>query len=221
MLLAALAGELRATIPTQVPAMYQPAAPASAASALDAIAEPFNWAQQATERKQRHEEAQPGLESQIADKLKIKADEKARPEDRAKADTDARELQARLQKVKGAVALWKALAERLDAWTGKLGTADDKGNVPLSNVVRQAALRAELDAGAALVVVQLHKVAGTGYTKKNLWSSLWANPFFVMGGAVASMTAFDGKTGEVFSSTLQPWHGGYHSVLDIAAAVNQ
>ncbi len=222
MLVAALAGELRAlSITAQVPALYQAAAPAGAQAVLQEIAEPFNWAEQARLRMHRHEDAQPDLEKQLADKLKIKADDKAKPEDRRQADAAATELQRRLQKVKDAVALWKSLADRLDAWAAKLGTADDKGQVPLANVVRQAALRYELDNGAALVVLQLHKAAGTGYTKKNLWSSLGANPFFVMGGAVASMTAFHGKTGEVFSSMLQPWHGGYRSVSEIQFIVNK
>lgn len=222
MLVAALASELKASgLPAQVPALYQPAAPASASTVLDEIAEPFNWPQQARERQRRHEDAQPDLDKQLAEQLKIKDDENAKSEDRDKGAAEARILQQRLLKVKDAVALWKALADRLETWTAKLGTADDKGNVPLANVVRQAAMRADLDGGAALVVLQLHKVAGTGYTKKNLWSSLGFNPFFVMGGAVASMTAFEGKTGDVFSSALLPWHGGYHSVSDIKSVINK
>lgn len=223
MLLAALAGELPALadpIATQVPATYQPAAAGAAQGALDSISSAFAIAEQALQRARLHLAAQAEREPQLAEQQKIKADT-AKPQNiRDKAEAEAQRLQNEIQKAKEAAALWKALADRVDAWATKLATADDKGQVPLANVVRQAALRSELDSGAALVIVQLHKAAGTAYTKKNLLSSLGANPFFVMGGAVATMTAFDGKTGNVFSSALIPVHGGYHSVSEVRHIVN-
>ncbi len=213
MLLAALAGALKARgIPTQVPALYQ----AAASATVGDIVEPFRWAQQARERVLQLEQALSELDRQIAEALRTP------PESPAGADTGSVVLQRQAREAKDALALWKPLADRLEAWTAQLGTSDDKGSVPLSTIVRQAGLRAGLDTDTALAVVQLHKVAGSAYAKRNLLTTLfWFNPFFVMGGAVATMTAFHGKTGEVFSSVLQPWHGEYHSVPDVTFAVNK
>jgi hypothetical protein len=115
----------------------------------------------------------------------------------------------------------KATLETADAWIKQLTIADDKGNIPLGKIIWQTAVKKALDnPHSALVVIQLHKVGGTGYTKKNLLSSLGMNPFFVMGGAVAGYVALDGKTGSAFSAMLMPLHGGYHSVSKIEKYVN-
>jgi len=210
MLLASLAQSLRKQgIGVEVPATYQPGATEGARAMLDRVALLYEWAQRARQKIQQLGEALKRREAEHAQHIKNKA------------DSEAEKLAPRIAKVKEAIAIWTAVADRIDAWAKQTSGADDKGDVPLATIVRHAAVRASLEDGGALVVLQLHKVAGTGYTKKNLWSSLGANPFFVMGGAVASVMAFHGKTGEVFSSALVPWHGGYHSVSDIEAVVNR
>lgn len=223
MLLAALAGELRALSPAitaQAPAMYQAKPDQTDQQALGDIAAAFGIGDLAAQRARQHVSAQVERETSLAAHTKIKDDATKPKAERDKAEAEATRLQKEIVKAKEAAAQWKALADRIDAWAVKLGTADDKGQVPLANVVRQGALRGQLDDGAALVVVQLHKAGGTGYTKKNILSSLGANPFFVMGGAVASMTAFDGPTGNVLASSLVPVHGGYHSVSNVQEIVN-
>jgi hypothetical protein len=71
-----------------------------------------------------------------------------------------------------------------------------------------------------MVVVKLNNIGGTAYTKKNLWSSIGANPFYVMGSVVASYTMFD-IDGNVISSQLLPWHGGYHSVSKVQEIIDK
>lgn len=225
MLLAAVAGELRALKPAVAalaPTLYQAgSAGALQQSVVDDIKDALGLAQRALLRMAPHVAAEKEREPRLAALLKIKADE-ARPKaERDAAAADSAKLQDEIQRAREAAALWKALADRIDAWATKLATPDDKGQIPLAAVVRQAAVQTELDGGAALVVLQLHKAAGTGYTKKNLLSSIFANPFFVMGGAVVSMTAMEGKTGEVFASELLPVHGGFHSVGDVQSIVNR
>jgi hypothetical protein len=223
MLLAALAGELRALNPAiraRAPAMYQAKPDKTDQQALDEIRSAFDIGDLAAQRTRQHASAQVQLETALATQQKIKDDATKPKPERDKAEAEAARLQKEIAKAKEAAAQWKALADRVDAWALKLATPDDKGQVPLANVVRQGALRGQLDAGAALVIVQLHKAAGTGYTKKNILSSLGANPFFVMGGAVATMTAFEGRSGDVLTSSLVPVHGGYHSVSNVQAIVN-
>lgn len=128
-------------------------------------------------------------------------------------------LKDRLEQSKDALAVWKAVSESIDAWVSRVSATDGNGNVPLATIIRQSALKQKLDSGACLVVVQLHKLVGTGYTKKNIWSSLGRNPFLVAGGAVAGYVAFDGQSGEVKSSMFLPVHGGYHSISDVVEVV--
>jgi hypothetical protein len=129
-------------------------------------------------------------------------------------------LKTKLQKAKDALAIWKAISDALDAWVKQVTSADDKGTIPLVSILRQSVIKQKLDSGASLVTIQLYKMVGTGYTKKNLWSSLGSNPFFVAGGAVAGYIALDGKNGSIISSMLLPVHGGYYSVSDIQERVN-
>jgi len=120
-----------------------------------------------------------------------------------------------LQKIKDFSATWKAISDALDAWIKQVISADDKGNVPVTTIIRQSAIKQKLDEGADLVIIQLHKLVGTGYTVKNILSSLGSNPFFAAGGALASYVEFNGKSGTVINSMLLPIHGGYYSVSDI------
>jgi len=225
MLLAAVAGELQALtqpVRAQAPTLYQAGiAGELQQTVVDDIKDALGRAQQALLRMAPHLAAEKEREPRVAALLKIKADEAKPKAERDSAAAEAAKLQDEIQRAREAAALWKALADRIDTWSTKLATPDDKGQIPLAAVVRQAAVQAELEGGAALVVLQLHKAAGTGYTKKNLLSSIFANPFFVMGGAVASMTAINGVTGDVFASALVPVHGGYHSVSDVQAVVNR
>lgn len=136
------------------------------------------------------------------------------------AEEEKASLQLDLEEAKNHLETWQALADAIGAWLKQLTATDDKGNSPLASIVRLAAIRDQLTEGTMLVLLQLHKVSGTGYTVKNLWSSLGRNPFFVMGGAVASLLGMDAVSGDVVVAMLLPWHGGYHSVSELPAVVN-
>lgn len=203
MLLRALAGLLKDDKTVEIPAVYVADVISATNQVLSRAGDINKWAVEAKGRIKFHEAAQAEFEKQLA------------------ATPNEQSLKDGLQKTKSALATWKAVSESVDAWSKQLTTADDKGNSPIATIARQSAIQRKLAGGAALVVVELHKVVGTGYTKKNLWSSLGANPFFVMGGAVASYVALDGPSGKVLDAQLQPVHGGYYSVSDIPGAVNR
>jgi hypothetical protein len=181
-----------------VPALYQPGALAGENPMLANATLATTWSQQARAYRQRYLAAQQSLETQVA----------AAPGDVA--------LKARLDQAKSGVATWQLACDAIDPWLKQVSSADDKGNPPLATVLRQSEIRDRLNAGAMLLIVQLHKIAGSAYTKKNLWSSLGGTPFYVMGGVVAGYLALDGKTGATIDSRMLPLHGGYCSVNDVA-----
>ncbi len=116
---------------------------------------------------------------------------------------------------------WTAFSTALVAWLDKQGASDAAGGSPFGLLMYEAATQKDLDTDKAyMVVVKLNNIGGTAYTKKNLWSSLGANPFYVMGSVVASYTMFD-RDGNVISSQLLPWHGGYHSVSSVQEIINK
>jgi hypothetical protein len=199
MLVQALAGLLKsAGRRVFIPALYQPGALAAENPMLANVTLAMTWSQQAKSYRQRYLAAQQSLETQVA----------AAPADAA--------LKARLDQAKSGVAVWQLASDAVDAWLKQVSSADDKGNTPLATVLRQSEIRDRLNAGAMLLIVQLHKTAGSAYTKKNLWSSLGCTPFYVMGGVVAGYVALDGKTGATIDSQMLPLHGGYCSVSDVA-----
>lgn len=187
----------------EVPATFKAGLQSISNAVIAKSMQVYQWSAEAKRRIKLYEAAIVEMDKQL----------KAKPDDQALKDA--------LQKIRESLLTWKGVSDAIDGWTKQLTGADDKGNVALAVVIRQAAIQQGLDAGAAMVVVQLHKVAGSAYTKKNIWSSLGANPFFVMGGAVAGYVALDGQSGQVLSSMLAPWHGGYHSVSSVEAEVNR
>jgi len=202
MLLRALAGQLTPKT-AEIPAIYVADMTAPTNAVLSKAADINKWGVEAKKGIKFFEASIAAFEKAVA----------AAPNDET--------LKAGLSRARESLATWKAVSESLDAWSKQLTTSDDKGNSPIATVIRQSAIKRKLESGAALVIIELHKVAGTGYTKKNLWSSLGANPFYVMGGAVASYVALDGKTGEVLASQLLPVHGGYHSISEVRGEVNR
>jgi hypothetical protein len=203
MLLSELAGRLSArNLVVELPYTFLANPVAATNPALQRAIDIYGWGVDAKKTVKRFQEIQAAIEKLLA----------ATPAD-AQLKTD-------LQTAKDAVTTWVTFGDAIDAWSKTATTVDDKGATPLATVVRQAAIRQKLDNGASFLVVQVHKVAGTTYTKKNILSSLGGNPFFVMGGSVASYTLFDGKTGRVLGSSLTPLHGGYLSVDELKATVN-
>ena len=63
--------------------------------------------------------------------------------------------------------------------------------------------------------------AGGGYTiKRNLWTFLGGEPFFVSGGAVVSYALLSGKTGAALKARVMPIHGGHVRASLVQARVN-
>lgn len=185
-----------------IPVQYQPQAFDSANAILDDVTKATELSQEALRGRNEFAAEQQQLEKQLA------------------AAPNAPGLKDKVDKAKAAAVMWKATSDTIEAWLKKLSTADDKGSTQLASVLRQSMIRKQLDEGAALVVVQLHKISGSAYTKKNLWSSLGANPFYVMGGAVGGYIAYAGDDGHVLSSGTAQFHGGYRSVSSVEVLVN-
>lgn len=114
---------------------------------------------------------------------------------------------------------WKDFSKSLDAWLKSL-FAD--GSKKMSDVYLWSSMRERLNnTESYIIVTELYEIAGTAYTKKNLWSTLGANPFKVMGAAVASYTMYEARSGKVVSSMLLPVHGGYYSVSELREHVEE
>jgi len=118
----------------------------------------------------------------------------------------------------------KALAERLRATVTAFDTlvtrlyANDEGSnamlreLMLFNALQRPATR--------ILLVKMHKAAGSFYTQKNLWNALGVMPFSVAGGVVVSYTLLDGSDGTVLDAGLVPLHGGFEKIGDVRGAVN-
>lgn len=95
--------------------------------------------------------------------------------------------------------------ERFDAFYTSLGTADDKGTVPLAVIARQAAL-SEVMAKPTTYVLTLKAdmAGGSAYTKKNFATFLGTMPFSVSGGSLVSYTLVKGREGAMVYADLLP-----------------
>ncbi|HBL26396.1 MAG TPA: hypothetical protein DD490_06130 [Acidobacteria bacterium] len=103
----------------------------------------------------------------------------------------------------------RAAVALYDGFLSKLTATNDKGLVPLTQVVRDSVVADSLAKGALLLIVKLQKSGGTFYTKKNLWTFFGGMPIFHMGGVVVSFVLLDGKDGHVLGSGAVPVHGGF------------
>jgi hypothetical protein len=130
----------------------------------------------------------------------------------ADKETDATRKAALLENAKthkDATGGLKAAAAFYDGFLGKLTAADDKGVVPLTNVIREGVIADALANGNLLMLVKIQKSGGAFYTKKNILTALGSMPFFHMGGVVASFVLLEGRTGNVLKSGVAPVHGGF------------
>ena len=95
------------------------------------------------------------------------------------------------------IAQMDAAVARFDAFSVKLGTADEKGSVPLSVVARQAAQSALIGDDTYMLVLKAEMAGGSAYSKKNFWTFLGEMPFSVSGGSLVSYTLLRGRNGAV------------------------
>lgn len=206
LLVQAVAGALTDTgeFEVQLPAIYQPSVlTTSGGSIVAALTELARRNADGQRDIAFHEETAAGFNNKAAN-AKAEADKKAL--------LDKAALHA-----KAAEALKTALSF-YETFFGKLTTADDKGAVPLSNAIREAAVADALAEGAFLLAVKLHKSGGAYYTKKNLWTFLLPGmPLYHMGGVVAGYALLSGAEGKVIAAGVVPIHGGFVKAKDVEA----
>jgi hypothetical protein len=124
-------------------------------------------------------------------------------------------------------ARWTQFVTATATWVAELTTATSDGKIPVVETMKQRALQRRLcgfpsslpSECGRLALTKLDHSVGNSYIKKNLWSGLGANPFYVMGGAVASLTVF-GDKGEVLFAKTGAVHGQYLSVSDVPDVIN-
>jgi len=119
----------------------------------------------------------------------------------------------------------KALADRLrstvtayDTLVTRLYANDEGSNAMLRELILFNTLQR---AGSRILLLKMHKSAGSFYTEKNLWNALGVMPFSVAGGVVVSYTLLAGRDGELLDAGLIPLHGGFQKISDVRGAVNR
>lgn len=111
--------------------------------------------------------------------------------------------------------LWQKAIDSYDAFFTKMFTANDKGDLPIAQVVRADALNTIFQDGYILVTkLQVH--GGSYYTKKNIWTTFGEMPFYNSGGATISYMLFDGASRTVLASGVVPVLGGFVKPSGIA-----
>lgn len=200
MILHAVAGELSdRAISTTLPIQYnRPAIDTAGSTVLKSFLSIARWRADAATRASVHEA--------IYNELKERFSKEPN-------DTRKKEYAELAKKHKEAWDKWTAVGKLFDGLFGKLGIADDKGSVPIALIIKEAAIEDALNAtGARLLIVKSIKAGGSYYTKKNIWTSLGAMPFFAAGGVVTSFVLFDGPKGTVLAAGVVPIHGGYRRI---------
>lgn len=119
-----------------------------------------------------------------------------------------------------AARVWNFLVSELQAWTESLLAVNAAEPSPLAALVQEAGLSDLLAAGAEVVTLKLHRLAGSTQVEKMWLSGIWEVPLYISGSAVAAMHVHDGRTGELLAARLLPWHGGRMSVQDVRRNVN-
>lgn len=164
--------------------------------------------------------------------LKLGAQDKANRHDKLSArftedsskETDPAEKAKLLDKAKTHKATadaWKTAVGLYDGFFSKLTTTDDKGAVPLTNVIREGVVAKALMNDDLLLLVKLQQSGGAYYTKKNIGTFFGTMPFYHMGGVVASFVLLNGKTGIVLKSGVVPVHGGFVKADDLPEEMNK
>ncbi len=195
LLVAAVSEELRAAATVQIPHVYQPGVLSDPVGEVLANLKELALIKSAAPAKAEHHLQLSKVFSGLAEK-----------------ETDATkkaDLTAGYKKHSEAEGALKGAGALFDAFFGKLTSADEKANVPIARVLREAALADVLTGGGYLLVVKLQSAAGSYYSVKNMWTFFGGMPIRHMGSVVASFTLFDGATGAVKASGAVPVHGGF------------
>lgn len=102
------------------------------------------------------------------------------------------------------VAAMDQAVARFDSFATTIGTADDKGVVPLAMIARQAALASHLTDDSYILFLKAEMAGGSAYSKKNFWTFLGELPYSVSGGSLVSYTLVKGRRGAVIGSAVIP-----------------
>lgn len=199
LLVHALAGSIAHSgknLEARIPALYNPAALSDAgAGILDRLTAMSILKSQGEETVSRHDAVSSRFE-----------------EDAGKETSEAKKagLLDKARDHRTAADAWRGALALYDSFLGKLTSADDRGGVPLVNIIRESVVSDSLSKdGSLLLVVKLQKSGGSYYTKKNVVTFFGGMPFYHTGGVVVSYVLMDGKEGNVLASGVVPVHGGF------------
>jgi len=227
MLITSLAGYLNAPASARsvyIPSLHQPQMFNEANQIKSLISASAAQLDEANVRLGQFQERLRVVQSNIT-KLKATADDpKSTTAEKEAAKASIENASPIAEKLNGAVKGWGEFASGVQEWLKSLRTPNDKGIVPIFEIMKQSATKEQYGITngnqVGIVGVKLNNLVGSNYTKKNIVSSLGGMPFFMAAGAVASFTVFDGKTGKVLMSSVIPFHGGYVSASKIQETVN-
>ena len=209
MIVHALAGAIAGSsknLDVKLPALYNPGALSEPAALILNAATGVSLQRLDGQAQESREESLSGHFTTLAAK-EADATKKANLQKSARAHKDAADA-------------WKAALALCDSFFVKLTTADDKGVIPLTNVVRDNVVASALDQNNLLLVVKLQKSGGAYYTKKNMWTLFGGMPLYHMGGAVVSYVLLDGKEGQILQAGVVPIDGGFVKAGNLARFVN-
>lgn len=221
----ALAGALtEAKIAVHMPATYSPKV--AEQTATDTLAKLLGWAKESSDAIAAFDKQ---LEP-IDKKLKQLRDQLAATQSPAARKKLEAAIQAQ-EKVRTPLAAarqqWSTFQTALSTFIAELTSPDKDGRIALADIVRQTAVRDLLGLApgarpgtAMLLHTRLDHTVGSTYTKKNLFTSLGSMPFYVMGGASASVTLFDASGAVKYAKSL-PWHGGFLKASKVKDEVNK
>ncbi|WBS00120.1 hypothetical protein OU994_17505 [Pseudoduganella sp. SL102] len=142
----------------------------------------------------------------------------AQTTDTMEEDKSRQEMLARrIARIRTASDRLKQVIQTHDAFLDSLVANKDTFDV----LIRQYAgvIRQDEEKRFALTA-RVHRMGGSHYTEKNLWTLFGTMPFHVMGGAVVSCSLFDLGSGNLLASKTIPVHSGFYPVKDLAASIS-
>lgn len=208
----AVSGQLRSPASgTNIPivyifSLYYKYDPASDAEFLNKELKPLQQLHSKAEEAQRTGESR--VASLNADAAKLTADSDKKK--KAKLIEKAGRLQLTIDRLKKVIGLYDAMIDRL-AGEGKMEA-----------LVRQFEISQRLAGKDTFVLTaKMHKVGGSHYVEKNLWTTFGAMPFKVMGGVIVSYSLFESQTSQLLASELMPIHGGFETANSVGKRIAQ
>lgn len=132
----------------------------------------------------------------------------------AKSDSVKTRINAVIDAFTRSIAAEKAASDGFDAFIASLGATEGNRSM-IQRISEERALERLMAKDHNRLFVSVTAQGGSGYTRKNIWNFLGAQPFFVSGSVVANWTLVD-KHGKVIKSGVATGHSGYRSVGRIA-----